>query len=138
MHRKRPHLLGIVTLAAALAAGAEQNFRRLEYHHPGLQVDLGAGLWGLPVILDYDGDGHDDLLVNSTNINFLENVATMPGQFVFRDRGPVDGTRLAGHDTCPAVVDWNGDTVPDLLVGAEDGFLYYLENPRTRFAPHTP
>lgn len=90
------------------------------------------------VLTDWNGDGKLDLLVNSTNINFLENVATMPGQFVFRDRGPVDGTRLAGHDTCPAVVDWNGDTVPDLLVGAEDGFLYYLENPRTRFAPHTP
>jgi hypothetical protein len=28
------------------------------------------------------------------------------------------------------VVDWNGDGVPDLLVGAEDGFLYYGRNSR--------
>ncbi len=44
--------------------------------------------------------------------------------------GPVDGRKLAGHSTSPGIVDWNGDKVPDLLAGAEDGFFYYLENPR--------
>ena len=32
----------------------------------------------------------------------------------------------------PTVVDWNGDGVPDLLAGAEDGHLYYLRNPRVK------
>ena len=29
------------------------------------------------------------------------------------------------------IVDWDRDNVPDLLIGAEDGFLYYLKNPRS-------
>lgn len=81
------------------------------------------------VLTDWDQDGKIDLLVNSFNVNFLKNVAIHPGQFVFRDMGPVDDLRLAGHTSCPTVVDWNGDQIPDLLVGDEGGFLYYLQNP---------
>src|SRR5690606_24292769 len=33
-----------------------------------------------------------------------------------------------GHTTSPTIVDWNEDGVPDLLLGAEDGHFYYLEN----------
>jgi len=33
---------------------------------------------------------------------------------------------LGGHSTSPTTVDWNKDGVPDLLIGAEDGFFYYL------------
>lgn len=29
------------------------------------------------------------------------------------------------------VGDWNGDEIPDLLAGAEDGRFYYLENPHS-------
>ena len=47
------------------------------------------------------------------------------------NQGPVDARTLAGHDTSPAVVDWDENGVPDLVVGAEDGFLYYLPNPRS-------
>lgn len=39
---------------------------------------------------------------------------------------------LAGHTTNPTVVDWNGDGLDDLLVGAEDGCFYYLQNPGTK------
>jgi hypothetical protein len=80
---------------------------------------------------DWDGDGRLDLLVNSTNISLLRNVSTSPGEWLFEDMGPVGERILAGHSTAPTVVDWNGDGIPDLLAGAEDGFLYYLENPRT-------
>jgi hypothetical protein len=46
--------------------------------------------------------------------------------------GMVDNRILAGHTTSPTVVDWNKDGIPDLLVGAEDGFLYYMRNPHTK------
>lgn len=75
-------LAGLLALTCAVPRPAlAQNppigaSERLPYNHPGLVVDLGVGLWGHPLPMDYDGDG-----------------------------------------------------TPDLLVGAEDGFLYYLRRP---------
>jgi hypothetical protein len=80
--------------------------------------------------VDWDGDGDLDLLVNSVNISLMENRGTADGMTTFQDRGPLHGRILAGHTTCPTVVDWNRDGVPDLLAGAEDGRFYYLRNPR--------
>ncbi len=88
----------------------------------------GAGGRRKLCLVDWDRDGRLDLLVNSASINFLRNVATARGEFVFRDEGPVCSRRLAGHTTCPTVVNWDGDETPDLLIGAEDGFFYYMEN----------
>lgn len=82
--------------------------------------------------VDWDGDGKLDLLVNSININFLRNISTKPGEWLFQDEGPVDDRKLAGHSTSPGIVDWNKDGIPDLLAGAEDGRFYYLENPRSK------
>ena len=36
---------------------------RLKYNNPDLIVDLGVGLWGMPIPIDYDGDGLMDLLM---------------------------------------------------------------------------
>lgn len=80
-------------------------------------------------IVDWDGDGRLDLLVDGKNIDFWRNVGAQ-GEFRFRNEGAVAEKLLAGHDTCPTIVDWDRDGVPDLLIGAEDGFLYYLRNPR--------
>jgi hypothetical protein len=82
-------------------------------------------------LADWDGDGKLDVLVNSQNVNLLRQVASNDqGETQFRDLGPLDTLILAGHDTAPAVVDWNRDGIPDLLVGAEDGHCYYMEHPR--------
>ncbi len=79
---------------------------------------------------DWDRDGRTDLLVNSRNVAFLRNVADAPdGGCVLQSLGDVAARRLAGHTTSPTVVDWDRDGTPDLLVGAEDGFFYYLKNP---------
>ena len=80
-------------------------------------------------IADWDQDGRVDLLVNSKNIDFYRNIRDSEGHFYFQNMGLLHDRVLAGHTTSPTVVDWNSDDVPDLLVGAEDGFLYYLENP---------
>lgn len=81
---------------------------------------------------DWDLDGRLDLMVNSKNINFLRNVSTGNNENVFSDQGMVSERILAGHTTSPTIVDWNKDSIPDLLVGAEDGFFYYMKNPHSK------
>jgi len=59
----------------------------------------------------------------------MKNISTGRDSIVFRNADPIDTRRLAGHTTSPAIVDWDRNGIPDLLVGAEDGHLYYLKNP---------
>ncbi len=79
--------------------------------------------------VDWDLDGKLDLLVNSENVNFMHNVSNKKGEFVFKEMGMVDVRILAGHTTSPTIVNWDKNEVTDLLVGAEDEFLYYMRNP---------
>jgi len=81
---------------------------------------------------DWNGDGLVDLLMNSPNVSLLRNMGTKEGITTFRDVGTLARKRLAGHTTSPTIVDFNNDSIPDLLIGAEDGFLYYHRNPRTK------
>jgi len=80
---------------------------------------------------DWDLNGQLDLMVNSRNINFLRNISMDNNGHVFSDQGTVAGRVLAGHTTSPTIIDWNKDGIPDLLVGAEDGFFYYMKNPHS-------
>jgi hypothetical protein len=82
---------------------------------------------------DWDGDGLPDLLVNSIpNVNLLRGRGQdADGRYVFRDEGPVSSHVLAGHATKPTMIDLTGNGRRDLLIGAEDGFLYFLPNPAT-------
>ena len=77
---------------------------------------------------DWNGDGKLDLLINSKNINVLINTAENGNEFIFKDIGPVSDHVLAGHTTSPTVVDWDKNGIPDLLIGAEGGFFYYIKN----------
>lgn len=83
--------------------------------------------------VDWDGDGILDLIVNSEpNANLFRGLGQDgAGRWRFRHEGPLHPEVLAGHSTTPAPVDWDGDGVPDLLVGAEDGFFYLIKNPRS-------
>lgn len=80
-------------------------------------------------IVDWDLDGKDDLLLNERNVDFCRNISEKQGEYIFKNEGMVDERILAGHSTSPTVVDWDRNGVPDLLVGAEDGYFYYMKNP---------
>ena len=80
--------------------------------------------------VDWNGDGKLDILANSSSVDLLLNVGTENNPWVFRNGGTLGSLRLAGHTTSPTVVDWDNNGIPDLLVGAEDGCFYYLENDR--------
>jgi hypothetical protein len=83
-------------------------------------------------LADWNGDGRLDLLTNSKNVDFWENISNDERGWRFKNRGTLDERVLAGHTTSPTVVDWNRDGLPDLLVGGEDGHFYYMKNPRSR------
>jgi hypothetical protein len=83
-------------------------------------------------VVDWDGNGQLDLLLNSANANLLRQVASRDGKWLFKDEGALVQQNIEGHDVSPTTVDFNGDGVPDFLGGAEDGRFYYLRNPRTR------
>ncbi|MBN2291893.1 MAG: VCBS repeat-containing protein, partial [Pirellulales bacterium] len=81
-------------------------------------------------LVDWDRDGRVDILLNDRNVQFLRNVKDIDGRASFKNMGLVDTRRLAGHTTSPTVVDWDNDGVPELVVGGEDGHLYYMKNPK--------
>ena len=70
-------------------------------------------------LVDWDADGDLDLLRNTENTGWYENIAG-----IFTWQGDFPGRKLAGHSTAPVAFDWNEDGELDLLVGAEDGHIY--------------
>ena len=76
-------------------------------------------------IADWDGDGLQDILINSENVNWLRQLPSKNLSIRMADQGPLSDRRLAGHTTSPTTIDWDGDGKQDLLVGAEDGYFYH-------------
>ena len=67
---------------------AKRNSRALllKHNNPGLEVDLGVGLWGIPIPTDYDGDGRKDLLVSCPDrpykgLYLFQNIGTSAEPF---------------------------------------------------------
>jgi len=81
-------------------------------------------------VTDWDGDGRFDLLLNSANADFLQQVAQRDGNWVMKNAGTLAPTNIEGHDVSPTTVDFDGNGVPDFLGGAEDGRFYFLKNIR--------
>jgi len=109
--------------------------RRAFLDEAGRPLRLTAGSAGASgrrkaCVVDWDGDGRFDLLVNSRNADLLRQVAAEEGGWRFAREGSLADQSIEGHDVSPAVVDFLGDGIPDFVGGAEDGRLYYLENPR--------
>jgi len=80
-------------------------------------------------VVDWDGDGQLDVLLNGTNAEVLKGQRREDGTCALTSRGLIGRRDISSHSTSPTVVDWNRDGVLDLLVGAEDGHLYYLRRP---------
>ena len=80
------------------------------------------------MVVDWDGDGRKDVLVNSSSADWYRNVETRDGKFVLKRVGTMAQRNVSGHTSSPTVVDWDKNGKPDLLVGSEDGRLYYLNH----------
>jgi predicted neuraminidase len=92
----------------------------------------GSGRVKLAVV-DWDGDGRLDIIVNSENALWYRNCYTLPdGRQVMKRIGNLAQRNISGHTTSPAIADFDGDGRPDLLIGAEDGRLYHLGHQEAR------
>jgi hypothetical protein len=114
--------------------------RRVLCDEEGKPLHLNAGQGGRSgrrklTVADWDGDGRLDLLINGRNAEVrrgLKPERDADGRTVYRFAKPIDAAErnIEGHDTSPTTVDFDGNGIRDLVIGAEDGRLYYLENPR--------
>ena len=85
-----------------------------------------------PAIVDFDGDGAKDILSGNTNgqLLFYANVGTDAAPlfdgyaFVESDSIAID---LTASRSRPAVCDWTGDGLLDVLIGASDGRVYLYQ-----------
>ena len=91
----------------------------------------GSGRRKLAVV-DWDGDGRLDLLGNSENADWYRNLGEHNGKVVLLNTGMMDPRKVSGHTSSPTTIDLNRDKIPELLVGAEDGRLYYRDAPRIK------
>lgn len=111
--------------------------KRIFVDENGQQLDLirgpagGSGRRKLEVV-DWDGDGRLDVLFNGESADFYRNVSERDGKTFLKNMGSLDTRKISGHTSSPTLVDWDRDRIPDLLVGSEDGRLYYKKNPRAK------
>ena len=81
-------------------------------------------------VVDWDGDGKLDILADGRNAVLWRQVDQKDGKWLFKNEGDLATDDLSGHSPTPAAVDWDGDGIRDLLLGAQDGHYYFLKNPR--------
>lgn len=89
-------------------------------------------------VVDWDGDGQLDLLLNSANADLYRGLGQQDGKWRFERVGSLAQQNIEGHDVSPTTVDFDGNGIPDFLGGAEDGRFYFLENPRAAAGPQAP
>ncbi len=80
-------------------------------------------------VVDWDGDGRLDLLTNSENATWWRNCQDAgAGKVILKEIGNLAKRNVAGHTSSPAVCDFDGNGKPDLVVGSENGRLYFIKH----------
>ncbi len=110
--------------------------KRIFYNENGEKLLLNSSAHGGSgrrklTITDWDLDGKPDFLINDKkNVSFFKNISSKGNKVVLRNMGSVSDHVISSHSSCPAIVDWDKNGIPDLLVGTEDGYFYFLKNHR--------
>ncbi len=78
---KKITYLSIILLLSIFAKAQTINEIRIKYNNPDLIVDLGVGLWGTPLPVDYNKDGLMDIIMSCPDapykgIYFYKNIGT--------------------------------------------------------------
>jgi predicted neuraminidase len=77
-------------------------------------------------VVDWDGDGRLDVIVNSENALWYRNCEDRGGTVVLKKIGNLARRNVSSHTTSPTACDFDADGKPDLVIGAEDGRLYFI------------
>jgi hypothetical protein len=92
-----------------------------------------------PAAADWDGDGDVDLVLGNIAGEVLlalnEGTRTNPIFAAPRPLACATGPIKVAGDAGPCIADWNGDGVPDLLVGSATGEVVWFENVGSPAAP---
>lgn len=123
---------GVVVNANLVVAILSSEFKKTSLLAGGVKIQGGAE--SAPVLVDFDSDGSDDLLVADGSGKLL----------LYKGLAGDDWSLAAGVQlldvtlpvgAVPFVADWNNDDRKDLLVGAADGSVSLALNQGTQASP---
>jgi FG-GAP-like repeat len=95
------------------------------------QNELTEKICTRPFAVDWDGDGHLDLVVGNFAGTFYWFKGQGKGKFPPRPEMIKSGgspIRIGAQHSDPFVIDWDGDGDLDLLSGSSNGGVYWAEN----------
>lgn len=124
---------GMLDLLVGDESGALTLFSALSQRGAKVQYDAGVALnvaGAVPFVVDWNNDNRKDLLVGATDGTFVLYLQS-PYSYDLKPQfaaGQMLQIEDLGVGATPAVIDWTGNGVKDLVVGTASGNLYLFEN----------